>query len=530
MATGKTGAAGSANPEPTPIKRQAIVVVHGQGEQRPMGTIRDFVKVLWQFNANLMPQKGAGADKDGQNIWIVPDSKSGLYELQRITTPPHNGRKTDFFELYYADLLNENSLRNLWRWLRRLLWIDPTEVPDDVRAPWTLFWVFSLVAIVLFWTAVLSVSQLIHTNWIAVALEPRALPGLILGGGALAVLLVPKFFRGAGWLNKVPPFAIVVAVTLSIMWVYLNYPVAWVINLLVVEFYVALRLLLPYFGDAASYLSAQTQTVQSRQSVRNRGLRLLRALHDDPAYDRVVVIGHSLGSVLAYDLLHILWREGGPTKDNPPADASALLAVDAFVAGADKHGWQAGDVERYQGLQWAAFNQLRCQRGAAQQDGAGTCPAGWKVSDFIALGSPLASAQFLITQDRADFERMKRERVLPTAPAQPYDRENLAVYTDAKGQKVAHHGAVFSVVRWANIFDPFDEALFLLGDPISGPVSGPDRFGNGVLDRPVKIRRPGVWGRFFTHSLYWIETSADWVRPAHHIKTLRQAVGIDRQI
>src|SRR5690606_24546000 len=86
-----------------PIKRQAIVIVHGQGEQRPMGTIRDFVSALWQDNPQL--------DTPGESyprprpIWIVPDDKSGLYELQRITTPEHNGRRSDFFELYYADLL-----------------------------------------------------------------------------------------------------------------------------------------------------------------------------------------------------------------------------------------------------------------------------------------------------------------------------------------------------------------------------------------------------------------------------------------
>src|SRR5690606_20581390 len=175
-----------------------------------------------------------------------------------------------------------------------------------------------------------------------------------------------------------------------------------VVNLMVLGWlaYLADNLLLPYFGDAASYLSAQTETVQSRQGVRNRGLALLKALHEDPEYDRVIVIAHSLGSVLAYDLLHILWREVGPTKDNPPcAEAeAAVAAVDAFVAKAPADQWSPELVAQYQALQWAAFEALSRQKGTV-----GGVGSGWKVSDLITLGTPFSSAEFLITDGRADF-------------------------------------------------------------------------------------------------------------------------------
>lgn len=514
------------------IARQAVVVVHGQGEQRPMGTIRDIVKVLWRFNPELGPLPEEERE-EGRKVWIVPDDRSGLYELQRVTTPEHNGRRTDFFELYYADLLNDTPMRNLWRWMRRLLLIDPVDVPDRMRWPWTAFWLFTLVAIAALFVAVLSIPDLLRREWFALLASEAARIGVLIILGALFVLLAPKFVRPLGFLDKVPNFVIAGTMGLSLLWI-----VEWDISVGAVLFLIALiyaaeNLLLPYFGDAASYLSAQTETVQSRQVVRNRGLKLLKALHDDPGYDRVVLIGHSLGSVLAYDLLHILWREVGPTKDNPPDTASvaALDALDRFVRETGDGGtpWTDAAIARYQALQWRAFDALRRQGARRATRLRGPTPSGWKISDFVALGSPLSSAQFLITENRRDFDRMKTERVLPTAPPQPYDEHSRTLYRDADGRRVAHHGAVFSVVRWTNIYDTFDSPFFLIGDPIAGPVGGRERFGNAVKDRDVTISHGPLKSRFFTHSLYWTETSEDWTNPSDHIIAFRDAVGLERR-
>lgn len=511
------------------IERQAIVVVHGQGELRPMGTLRDFVKVLWRFNGELGPLP-PGAAEDGRKVWIVPDDKSGLFELQRVTTPSHAGRRTDFFELYFADLLNESPIRNFLRWLQRLLLINPADVPARMRLPWSVFWILSLASFVLCGIVVASLPQLTHQNWLEIAAEPRAQPGLLAGGLAILLLLLPKFSRSFRAFRAIPTPLLVLILVAAFAQVFWPHIVAWSLIALAGLIYLAEAFLLPYFGDAANYLGLRTDTVQSRQVVRSRGLRLLRALHDDPLYDRVVVIGHSLGSVLAYDLLHILWREVGPTKDNPPDPeaVAALEAVDAFTASRPAGRWSITDVEEYQALQWQAFDALRRQpaRPAADDIAAGT--AGWKISDFVALGSPLSSAQFLITESKADFIRMKKERLLPTAPPQPYDDQYFAVYPDENQVKVAHHGAVFSAVRWTNIYDEFDSPLFLFGDPIGGPLSGIDRFGDGVLDCDVEIRRGRYRSRFFTHNYYWTETNADWTSPSAHISALRKAVGVDR--
>lgn len=510
---------------PQPIKRQAIVIVHGQGEQRPMGTIRDFVHALWQDNPEL--------DTPGEDharprpIWIVPDDKSGLYELQRITTPEHNGRRTDFFELYYADLLNATPIRNLWRWIRRLLWIDPAYVPAHMRWPWGVFWALTILAILSALAAILALPQIFDTNWYDHFVSVQARRGHIISISALALILLPKFFRPLALLKTLPRQALVLVAALGILDSF-----GWnghVVNLMLLGTlaYLAGTLLLPYFGDAASYLSAQTETVQSRQGVRNRGLALLKALHDDPEYDRVVVVAHSLGSVLAYDLLHILWREVGPTKDNPPGPeaVAAFAALDAFVAAAPADNWSDAEVDAYQALQWRLFETLRQQKGNAETGQL----SGWKISDLVTLGSPLSSAEFLITDGRADFTRMKTERVLPTAPPQPYDDSHGATYTDPQKGIAAHHAAVFAPVRWTNLYDREDTPLFLLGDAISGPLAGAERFGTAIRDVRVEITWGRLGWRLFTHNFYWTDTAPEGEPPAAHITAFRAAVGLERR-
>ncbi len=501
------------------------MVIHGQGEQRPMGTIRDFVDVLWQHNSDLdVPGEDNSKPRP---IWIVPDDKSGLYELQRVTTPPHNGRKNDFFELYYADLLNETPLRNLWRWIKRLLWIDPADVPGHMRLPWTVFWLMSILAAGSAFAALLTLPKLLTLDWFDHFFSPDARRGQGIALAGLLLLLLPKFFRFLSFLERLPPWLLIFVIAAGVLDIFGWNPLVLNFMVLALLAWMADNFLLPYFGDAASYLSAQTETVQSRQGVRNRGLALLKALHEDPEYDRVIVIAHSLGSVLAYDLLHILWREVGPTKDNPP-DAEAALAIktlDDFVAANPGDTWDADTIHAYQALQWAAYDKLRQQKG----DPENHTMSGWKVSDLITLGSPLTSAEFLITESRDDFRRMKQERVLPTAPAQNYDENNGALYNDAEKGSVAHHGAVFSVVRWTNIYDQFISPLFLLGDPISGPVAGKERFGPGIWDVNVVI----TWGRLnwrlFTHNFYWTDTAPKGEKPAAHIMSFRKAVGLERQ-
>jgi len=532
----------ASKPTAEPIKRQAIVVVHGQGQQRPMGTIRDFVAALWASNPDVTPDPPYNKD----NAWIVPDSKSGLYEMQRITTPPHDeGRRTDFFELYYADLLADTPIRNLWRWLERLFWISPMQVPRRMYGPWLAFWLLCLAAMAMSLWVILEIPQLLQANWLAPFQDRNridALIGLAIIAIAVLTLVVPKFFPATEQAKSIPRGAILLALIVGIGFISWQTPVIVAALVMGVVLYLFANDLLPLFGDAASYLSAQTETVRSRQALRERGLSLLKALHEDAEYDRIVVVAHSLGTVLAYDLLQLLWHNVGPTKDNPPA-ADAVAAIEAVESFTKKPvaEWTAADVDAYQALQWQAFSALRRQKPADPAPaGKPAGLPGWKVSDFVTLGSPLANAQFLITEGPEDLKRMKHERVLPISPPEPRGDAEGFIFEE-NGRMVTHHAAVFSTVRWTNIYDEFNPRWFLNGDVISGAVG--ELFGPGIKDINVPILDNGKRG--FSHNLYWVDTRSERGRQqpqvdpddAHRVRAeaaapqiqhLRDAVGMSR--
>ena len=511
-----------AEDQPSPIRRQAIVVVHGQGRQRPMGTVRDFVKVLWSFNEEL-GQLQPVERKSGRETWIVPDDKTGLFDLYRITTPELDGRRTDFFELYYADLLVDTPIRNLWLWMQRLLWIDRRNVTQPMRWPWFLFWVVNVVALGLFVAFLLRLPTVFDESWTEPLQGPDAIAPLAAIAVAVLVVLLPRFSVLFGWLERIPvavPFGVVATAIVVIYWPKatsaFEVPTVLILLLLGGLIYIVSAAILPTFGGAASYLSAQAETVRSREAVRRRGLEMLRALHDDPVYDRIVVVAHSLGSVLAYDLLQLMWRAVGPTKDNPPADRAlaALRAVDEHTGKmGGRSSWSDDEIDKHQRLQWRAFEALSEVRTSPDTP---EVIGGWKISDFVSLGSPLASAQFLMTDGVEDFDRLKSERLLPTAPPDPYQPGELAVHK-AEGRDHLHHAAVFSAVRWTNIYDRFHPVFVLFGDVISGPVA--PQFGPAIRDVDARI------GSFFSHGRYWIDPSG---KGAPHIVSLRDAVGMDR--
>jgi hypothetical protein len=105
---------------------QAVVVIHGMGEQRPMDTLRGFVREVWSTDLSLTdpwPGKRTIDPDTGKPInrsWIVPDQRTGSHELRRITTPYMTGetRRTDFYEIYWADLLRETPLKRLIGWMK----------------------------------------------------------------------------------------------------------------------------------------------------------------------------------------------------------------------------------------------------------------------------------------------------------------------------------------------------------------------------------------------------------------------------
>lgn len=402
------------------LRRQAVLVIHGIGEQQPMETLRSFV-------AAVLP------DRD---VFSKPDTISRSYELRRLSTILRPRQTTDFFELYWADKVEGTRLRHIFQWLRGLLFRSPATVPPHLRALWVVTWVLLLGLVPL-----------------GLLLYQAPLPG----------------YLSREWVRRL--VAVLGPLALSIPHGFLIY----------------------YLGDAARYLSPSPPNVATRRAIREAGVDLLRQLHRD-GYDRIVVVGHSLGSVIAYDILRYHWAEVHASFNDPKRMAQDRLAAMERMLYAEDDAEQI-PVARYRAYQRALWTEMYAQGHA------------WRVTDLITLGSPLAHAPMLLARDQVDLLQKVRDRELPTDPPQPDEQAGLSYVLDPpirnnRGElvspRVAHHAALFCCVRWTNLFYPAHGGLF--GDLVGGPLTS--FFGEGVRDVPL---RTGGWWRLtlLAHTRYW---------------------------
>ncbi len=105
---------------PDDIKRQAVVIIHGIGEQRPMDTLRRFVEaVLYKENQNT-------DENTLPPYYSKPDTISDSYELRRIKLKKLTGinedwYNTDFFEYYLAHHMSGTEWWHVLSWIWRIL-------------------------------------------------------------------------------------------------------------------------------------------------------------------------------------------------------------------------------------------------------------------------------------------------------------------------------------------------------------------------------------------------------------------------
>ena len=548
-------------------KKQAVIVVHGMGEQRPMETLKAIVKTVWQKDSNV----AGGREND---IWIKPDTRAGLQELRRITTgADENGKRTDFYEFYWADLMQGNTWQHLTSWISGLLLRSPVSVPRDVLFVWMVIW---LIAIMIVLEAIVSVLKI---EGITGALCERGQDGFLctmigqskiwssslddaFSSSAMQIILVliliaviykyfpPRaFLHPHTWLSI--PLFIIIAVAAAIFVELILYSGSIMIVLTAGFAYLVHSFLVPYFGDVARYVEASPANVGRRKAIRDRGLALFRELHKCGNYDRIIVVSHSLGSIIAYDLINMLWSEIGPNRDQRPSTTQRqkFEKLDKWLVAVWK-GEKEGNQAEYRTMQREIFEALRTPTAPGGQE-TENVKTRWLISDFITFGSPLTHAEFLLARDDTGLEKFIAERTLPTSPPvlEPVEKEgNIGsfLYQESKSSiKLPHHAAVFSAVRWTNIFDKHHPIFFLLGDVISGPVA--PLFGDwvrlvGKKKKPAKddqkfgiedirVRIPKwrffVIPRIFTHTSYWIWNDK-WNDgpPPDHIAKLRSAINL----
>ena len=173
--------------------------------------------------------------------------------------------------------------------------------------------------------------------------------------------------------------------------------------------------------------------------------------------------GHSLGSVIAYDILCYAWIERARQNQSALQTTGPRWdGVEDLLKPMRKDGtlreWQGGasgpDIRDVRERQHEAWHEYR------------RTGSNWLVTDFVTAGSPLAHGAWLLNYDkRTNFDALVAEHIFPTCPPQTepsWLRRKLTfarVYRDprtglARQVRVPHYDALFAITRWCNLYFP----------------------------------------------------------------------------
>lgn len=395
--------------------------------------------------------------------WSKPDQVSRSYELRRYQLRRTAARpRTDFFELYWADKMPGTKLGQTLSWSRSIILRRPRDASPALR-------------------------PIAYLSWAVILTTAAAAAALLLTIGFDGL---DRLWHAATGLAKL----------------------GWVSASLSVVGGAVSGFLTANLGDAARYLDNAPDNIAVRQSVRQSGLELLRRLHADGRYDRIVVVGHSLGSVIGYDILRLYWSQIHQTHGTPlTVSQECLRAYELLLANAAKTGPDLTAYRRAQKVLWREYRR----HGHP-----------WLITDLVTIGSPLTHAATLLARSPADLEGLKADLELPTCPPQGAPEsftQKETYFTDGQIRTIQMptHGALFALTRWTNIYAPAKAMIF--GDPIGGPVA--PIFGTGVKDIAVRV---APWWRRYTpiaHTSYWHHSGN--LGKASAIQALKESLDIE---
>lgn len=345
---------------------------------------------------------------DKPRLYAMPDQADVSFELStlikagdRVQVPPIP--QIDFYEGYWAPDARGTDISHVKSWGRQLLLRKPSSVPSRLRGVWLVAWF--LVAVVIGLTALGTGLAIAEGTW-----------------WAAAISYVAAALTGAA--------------------------TRWVTSDL---------------GDAARYLDDRPANVEMRQTIRTRILKVLNYLHDCGRYDRIVVIGHSLGGVIAYDAVRLLWHRR-VSRDRFEVDENRVAsAADALLSASKKDHDRA--LTDFRAAQRDLAGKLAAERVPSSDESfPGTVPS-WLVTDLVTVGSPVAYPSLFFTNPKVGLARQVVERNTPTCPSQITDELGHPYsFIALSRNRYVHHGAVFAAARWTNIFAPAD----FVGGPIGG--------------------------------------------------------------
>ncbi|MHC8308964.1 hypothetical protein ACYZUC_05055 [Pseudomonas sp. GT1P32] len=403
-----------------------------------------------------------------------PDLLADNLELRRLVSSGSKIDRTDFYEFYWAHLMPTSTWSRLVSWFWILMWRRGQDVPKPLKPLWVISWV---VAIAVFFSGSSETIRLLfgsnvesHTAW--------TVPWLVILVGTGISLLVRS-----------------------------------------------------YAGDAAVYLSPRPENIEARQKIRAAGLALLDKLAKSKRYDRIIVVGHSLGSVIGYDILTFAWQRhmnGVRTGINekwklgefPPRARDAIQKAEQLAMEIAKKKNPTVEEMKKHAEEWQAETRAVDLEQRSND-------AGWLVTDFVTLGCPLTYSSMLLAKDVKDFHQRAEERELPLCPPVlendqyfSFDHRNKEDQTLQKDVTVLNDAAVFAVVAWTNLY--FPSRYVFKGDIIGGPIAP---LMPGVRDLIVKTHK---WSGWISHTNYWEFNELDKDQSIAPLDQLRAALDLNR--
>jgi hypothetical protein len=460
--------------------RQAVVIIHGMGEQRPLDTLNGFVRTGLDPGGSREPE-----------YFSRPDDVTDSYESRRYLSRrlPREGEpeihaQTEIFEYHWAHLMQGNRLEDLWPTFRRMILLLPGQVPEGLRVIWAILWGLIIAATLLFVQAFRA-----GLNWGDLNIANAV--GAILGGGLFAFLL-----------------------SLFLTYVFTRFTPRWLTS---------------SFVDVVRYLDTSPRSYGVRRDIRRGIVQLLQGLHDakirgQPRYQRIVVVAHSLGSYIAYDAITWLWGQMNEYHQKPtdlsegatrPLGGEEPAGLDSIEFAAEQVDAGTISVEAFREAQRVIWKGLR-------NDGNP-----WRITDFVSFGSPMYCADRLLTQNPEKFRQRVRRRDLPQCPPLPDEGDGYSDHPGRRrlsynngGRRVLYHGAPFAVVRWTNLW--FPPRLRFFGDWFGGPLA--HLFGKGIKDVCLTGNLPKRWTPGGAHAFYL--TFAKDVRPESVTTELRAAMDL----
>lgn len=412
-----------------------------------MSTLRSFAEALQK----LEPDGSSGV------TWTKPDTISPGFEHHRLTLPGTRTRPvTDVYELYWAHLFEQTSSSTFVDWISRIASRPISSLPQRFR------W-FAVAA----WVVVAAAFVGLYVAW-------QKLGGAAIVSGLAAVPILALAYTA----------------------------VVYQLN----------RFFLGTISDAARYLDATPRNVASRNAVRQLGVDFLDKLHkSDRQYGRIIVCGHSLGSVIGYDILQHLWYRYHETF-TPQSEVRQSAFHLMSRAAAASNGPAAQSRQRQLWTEQIALGNR------------------WRITDFVTLGSPLTHADVLMADSADEFEQRLKAGELSACPPRPDPVTRLIGFRNkyqVKGGAIRtlyllKHSSLFAVTRWSNIY--FENQMHIFGDPIAGPVA--PLFGGGVQDVKVKARAGFGW---FNHLDYWRGDQTDTTVEDAPLAALKRALELNLQ-